>query len=346
MRALIALSQSRQSTRGKYVNSSMKNSTRRRFLQNTGLSVAATFATSSLFARNLFNEKIGSIGLQVWSIAKMMQDDTEKALGLLQQNGYSEVELYGPYPFSSDADQERWKAITPLIGFSGSGYFGRTAKEFRDLLSRYKLTTPAMHAGLDTLRAKMAETAAAANELGQKYVGIASIPEEERKTIDDYKRIADDFNTIGENAKKHGIRFYYHNHGYGLKEVNGQVPFDIIVERTDPSLVFFEMDIFWTTAGGADGGNYLEKHPGRFKLMHVKDMKKKVHFSGDGSNPQQWIELFPYITDAGQGVLDLKGILSKAKKSGVDHFILENDVMTNPSESLKKGASFMKSVEI
>ena len=117
-------------------------------------------------------------------------------------------------------------------------------------------------------------------------------------------------------------------------------------ERTDPSLVYLEMDIFWTTAGGADPIKYLDKNTGRFKLMHVKDMKKQVRFSGDGGNPKQWMELFLYITDAGSGVLDLENILSHAKKSGVEHFIVENDVIVNPKESLEKGYKYVASVNL
>ena len=105
------------------------------------------------------------------------------------------------------------------------------------------------------------------------------------------------------------------------------------------------MDIFWTTAGGADPLKYLDANPGRYKMMHVKDMTKLVHFSGDGGNPQQWIELFPYITDVGSGVLDIKTILSHAKKSGVTNFIIENDVIKNVKESLEKGYKYISSLK-
>ena len=208
------------------------------------------------------------------------------------------------------------------------------------------MKTTAMHIGLDTLRNHMGATAEAAHILGQKYAGIASIPEEERKTLDDYKRIADEFNRIGEKAKAEGIRFYYHNHGYGMTEMEGKIPFDIILERTDPSLVYLEMDLFWTVAGRADPVKYFDTHPGRYKLMHVKDMSKLVHFSGDGGNPKQWVELFPYIRDAGSGVLDLQTILSHAKKSGVTHFIVENDVITNVKDSLEKGYRYVSSLQL
>lgn len=319
-------------------------SNRRTFLKQSAAVAAAAIVSPSFAMAPLAGVK--NIGLQVWSIAKNLQADFAGSIKLLSEIGYKEIELFGPYPFSTAKDQASWNAITSMIGFSQSGYFGRTAQEFKQVLADHGLRTPAMHVGLDTLRNKMGETAAAARVLGQQYAGIAAIPEEERRTLDDYRRMADDFNKIGESAKANGIRFYYHNHGYGLTPVEGVVPFDLILERTDPALVFFEMDLFWTTAGGADPVKYLDAHPGRFKLMHVKDMKQKVRFSGDGGNAGQWIELFPHITDAGSGVLDLKTILAHAKKSGVEHFVVENDVITNPRESLEKAHRYLSSLDI
>jgi len=233
-----------------------------------------------------------------------------------------------------------------MLRFKQSGYFGKTAKEFKALLDANGLRSPCMHVGLDTLRNKAGEMAESMYLLGQSYAGIAAIPAEERKTLEDYKVIADEFNRIGEKLKKLGLRFYYHNHGYGFAAKEGKVPFDLILERTDPALVFLEMDTYWTSAAGVDPVKYLDANPGRYKMMHVKDMTKQVRFSGDGGNPQQWIELFPYITDAGSGVLDLKTILTHAKSSGVEHFLVEHDAMTNPQESLKKGYGYLASLEL
>lgn len=317
---------------------------RRTFIKQSAVASSAMFLSSSFAGEAIAKRK--NIGFQVWSIAKNLQNDFDGSLRLLSQVGYKQIELFGPYPFSTEKDKASWNAITPLIGFNQSGYFGKTAKEFNQVLKDHGLRTPAMHIGLDTLRNNMAGIAEATHELGQKYVGIASIPKEERGTLDDYKRIADDFNKIGEKAKANGFHFYYHNHGYGLSPVDGIIPFDLIMQRTDPTLVFFEMDLFWTIAGGADPIKYFKAHPGRFKLIHIKDMKQKVRFSGDGSDPTQWIELFPNITDAGSGVLDLKSILASAKESGVEHFIAENDVITNPKESLEKAYLYLSSLDI
>ncbi|HBK88965.1 MAG TPA: xylose isomerase, partial [Cytophagales bacterium] len=105
-----------------------------------------------------------------------------------------------------------------------------------------------------------------------------------------------------------------------------------------------EMDLFWTTAGGADPIELFTKYPGRYHMMHVKDMKKKARFSGDGGDPNQWIELFPYMTSAGEGVLDLKAILTKAKASGVKHFFVEQDMVADPDVSLKKSIDYLKTL--
>jgi sugar phosphate isomerase/epimerase len=320
---------------------------RRTFIKTSAVAAAGAMVTSSSAIPAIDSYvKIKNAGLQLWSIAKNIEQDFTGTLQMVSEIGYKELELFGPYPFSTEKDKAVWNSITQMLGFSQSGYFNHTAKQFKEILDSKGLATPAMHIGLDTLRNKLGETAEAAHILGQQYAGIASIPEAERRTLDDYKRMADEFNVIGEKAKSLGIRFYYHNHGYGLKEMEGKIPFDIILERTDPSLVYFEMDIFWTAAGGADPLKYLDGNPGRYKLMHVKDMTKQIRFSGDGGDPQQWIELFPYITDAGSGIFDLKAILSHAQKSGVEHFIIENDVITNAKDSLEKAYKYLSSLNL
>jgi sugar phosphate isomerase/epimerase len=101
------------------------------------------------------------------------------------------------------------------------------------------------------------------------------------------------------------------------------------------------MDLYWTTAGGADPVELFTHYPGRYRLVHIKDMSKKVHFSGDGGDSKQWIELFPYMTSAGSGVLDLKTILTTAGKHGVDHFIVEQDMVADPENALKKSFDYV-----
>jgi len=314
-------------------------------MRSTAAATLGVLAMNELKAGGFLSSHLDKIGLQLFSIPKLLEQDFEAAMKMLSGMGYKELEFYGPYPFSTKEAQDRWSSVTPSLGFSGSGYFGRTPQQVKAILDKYKLSTPSMHVDLDTLRNKMKETGEAAQLLGQSYAGLPSIPPEERTNLDGYKRIADEFNKIGEAAQQSGLKFFYHNHGYGLKEMEGKIPYDVILERTDPKLVFFEMDIYWMTAGGADLVKYLDNNPNRFKLMHIKDMSKPVRFSGDGGDPKQWIELFPYMTDAGSGVLDLKTIVSHAMKSGMEHFIVERDVVEDPNKALKRSYDYLASLQ-
>ena len=87
---------------------------------------------------------------------------------------------------------------------------------------------------METLQTRMEQIGEASDILGFEYVGIPLIPKEKRETLDDYKSVAEEFNKIGEQAKKVGLKFSYHNHGYGLKEMDGQIPLNIILDQTEP----------------------------------------------------------------------------------------------------------------
>jgi sugar phosphate isomerase/epimerase len=315
---------------------------RRQFIQST-----AALTASSLYFNNSFAGDVAllkNIGIQLFSLPKMLEADFPKAIQILSVMGYKEIELYGPFPFSTESAKKNWDSVTPSLGFSGSGYFGHGVNEVRDIMKKNGMTIPSMHTDYETLQQNMEGLAKASSVLGFEYVCLPSIPAAKRKTLDDYKRVADEFNAIGESAKKHNLKFAYHNHGYGFSPMEGKVPLTTLLGMTDPQTVFLEMDIYWTTAGGADPVEYLKKYPGRYHLMHLKDMKQKKTFSGDGGNSEQWIEMFPYMTTAGSGVLDLKAIISQAQASGVKHFFVEQDMVANPEVALKRSLDFLKSI--
>ncbi len=318
---------------------------RRSFLKKTSASATAITLFPGLIT-SCVNKNLKTIGVQLFSLPKLLEKDFRGGIKILAEMGYKEIEMYGPYPFSVDSVKEQWKSLTPQLGFSGSGYFGHTAKEVRDILKEYGIKATSTHTDMETLQTRMQQLGEAADQIGFEYVGLPAIPEEKRKTLDDYKKIAEEFNKIGEQAKKVGLKFAYHNHGYGLQEMNGQIPLNIILDQTDPSLVFFELDIYWTIAGGADPINYLESYPGRYHLMHIKDMKEKVRFSGDGGAPSQWMELFPYMTTVGSGVIDIPSIISSGNKTGVKHFYVEQDFVENPELALKKSFDYLKAIKL
>jgi sugar phosphate isomerase/epimerase len=307
----------------------------------SSLFTEAMMANLPAMAKNLLLKKIG---VQLFSVPASLEKDFEGTISMLAEMGYREIELFGPFSYSADSAKERWKAVTPMLGFSGSGYFGRSENQIKGLFEAYGLSIPAIHTDLDTLENKMDNLGAAGDALGFTYVVLPSIPDERRQTLDDYKKMAEVFNNIGTKAKKVGLKFAYHNHGYGLSEVDGQIPLDLIFDNTDPGLVFFEMDLFWTIAGKADPVAYLEKYKNRYRLMHVKDMKEQKTFSGDGGDASQWIELFPNMTTTGDGVVDLETILPVARKNGVRHFFVEQDMVKEPEIALEKSIVYLKSL--
>jgi len=312
---------------------------RRQFLSLSAAALAAgtlRLATAGALVKQ--------VGLQLFSIPKLLESDFPGTIGLIAHLGYSKVELFGPYPFSAPEEAAHWSALTPQLGFAGSGFFGLTAGKVHSILNEHHLSAPSMHTDLLTLQTKMGELSQAAHTLGATYVVLPAIPQEKRRSLDDYKRMADTFNAIGEQARRNGLRFAYHNHGYGLREMQGRIPFKLLVQATDPKLVFLEMDIYWTSAGGADPIELLKEYPTRYRMMHVKDMKERKRFKGDGGDPGQWMEIFPYMTSVGDGVLDIRGIVAQAHASGVEHLFVEQDVVADPQEALRRSADYLLSL--
>ena len=276
-----------------------------------------------------------NIGIGLFTIPKLLDQDFAGTMKLLAEIGYTEIEFFGPYTFSTPAAHEAWRPAAEMLGMKQTGHYGLSPQEVRSILDRHNLSSPSMHTDLDTLRLRMPQLAEAAHILGQLYVVLPALPEGERTTLDDYKRIADEFNQIGTDAVAEGVRFAYHNHGYGLREMEGEVPFDLLLKRTDPTLVDMELDIYWNTAGGGDPITYLQAYPGRFRLMHIKDMRQRFPVPDDMNNPTAWVALFPHISDAGDGIFDLAAIVEEGVKSGVQHFLLERDLTPNAAETLE-----------
>jgi sugar phosphate isomerase/epimerase len=140
------------------------------------------------------------------------------------------------------------------------------------------------------------------------------------------------------------MTFTYHNHGFEHAPLEGQVPMDVLLKESDPDHVKFELDIFWMKAAGAEPIDYLKNYPGRFKLMHVKDATESVRFSGDGGSSDQWMALFPKITDPGAGVFNIREIVSQAVRSGVEHFYVEHDLTKDPTLTLKRSFEFLSRI--
>lgn len=187
------------------------------------------------------------------------------------------------------------------------------------LLKDLGLTTPSVHLDLATMRTNMKPALEALSSLGTKYVVIPAISNQEDRA--DFNKLTDEFNAFGKEMSNYGLTFVYHNHGYEHTPKDGRILMDTLLTQTDTSVVKFELDIFWMTAAGASPIEYLNKYPGKFKLLHLKDASGPIRFSGDGGSFDQWMPLFPKMADPGTGVFDIAGTIDAAKNLALNTFI-------------------------
>ena len=319
---------------------------RKDFIGSLAFLTASLGISNSVFAKILNLKKITNVGVQLWTMPKLLESNFEQNIKKLADIGIKELELYGPFPFSDEREKVKWNYLASQLGFSASGYFENTPEHFLEILNQYQLKVPSIHTDLFTLENNMSSLAKATRQLNTSYVVLPAIPEDLRPDLKGYESMSKRFNEIGRTAKEEGISFAYHNHGYGLQSVDGIVPLDLILKETDPNLVFFEMDVFWTIAGKANPIQLLSDNKGRYKMLHLKDMKTLTYFKGNGSNPAEWIELFPLLVPAGEGVLPLVDILKTADQTGVEHYFIEHDWAPSPLENISSAYSFITNVEV
>ena len=171
----------------------------------------------------------------------------------------------------------------------------------------------------DDLVNKTSEVAENAKTLGASYVRVAWIPHDPPATIETIKKAAEDFSKAGKFLKdNHNLMFCYHNHGMSLCLSNGTL-FDYMVANTDPRYVNFELDIVWAYLPGYDPAELIKKYPKRFKLMHVKDVRKGVKGDATGRIATE------SNVALGTGQINIASIMKAAKKSDIEHFYIEDE---------------------
>lgn len=318
---------------------------RSEFIKTSSLLASSVGLLPSIACKSISDNKLNKIGLGLFSTPKILENNLEGTCKKMAEIGIREFETYGPYSFTDNRTKASWAAVSEHLGFSASGFYGHSPEDFKSVLSHYDISVPSMHTDLYTLESNMTALGKAANTMGASYVVLPSIPEKERLDLDAYKRMAERFNEIGRQAIEEGVKFAYHNHGYGLiPEDNGVVPINIILDETDPKKVFFEMDLFWTVAGKSNPMELLKKHQGRYTMLHIKDMKTITYFKGKGSTSTEWMELFPLLVPAGSGEIPIDEILKVAYHSGVEHYFIEHDLAANPYENVESAYDYLSSL--
>ena len=287
---------------------------RRTFIETS----LATAALSALPSRALAAQnQIERVGVQLYTVRDAMKTDFVGTLAKIAAIGYKEVEF--------------------------AGYFDHAPKDIRALLDKNGLTAPSAHFDLKVLQTKLPETIEAAHIVGHKFLVCPWLEEKQRNEPDGYKKLGAEFNKIGEATKKAGIQLAYHNHVFEFQpDASGKLPYDVLLESSDPSLVKMEMDLCWFTLGGQDPVAYFNKYPGRFPLVHVKDLKKVPKLAA-GQKPDALMEDVQKedMTAAGSGVIDWKRIFASADKAGIEHYFVEHDSPKDPFASLTTSYQYL-----
>ena len=209
-----------------------------------------------------------------------------------------------------------------MLGFTEiEGGGGRMPpEEFKKLCDERGIRIPGTGAGYEQLVKDPQGVADRAKLLGAKYVMTAWIPHKTGSfNFENAKKAVEDFNAFGKVLKENGLTFCYHVHGYEFWPHEKGTLLDYIIQNTNPEYVSFEMDIMWTYFGGGDPVALLKKYKGRWKLMHLKDLKKGTPKDLTGlTSPENDVAI-------GTGELDIPAIIRAAKKAGINHYFIEDE---------------------
>lgn len=289
---------------------------RRQFIQTAAAASAAAFIPSFAFGGSK-----RKVGIQLYTLRDVIYKDVQGTLKQVADLGYQELELFG---------------------YNDGKVFGKPVNEVVKMVSDLgmKITSghyvtglvsqPNRPAMVGTLVNGWEKAASDAKLLGQEYMVIAYLQKDERKTLDDYKKVCELINKNAEICAKYGMRIGYHNHDFEFEPIDGQVPYDLMMKELDPKSVSMELDLFWSTYANHDPLKLIAAHPGRFEQWHVKDMRKDDR---------------KLNADVGTGTIDFKAIFAKAKESGFKHFYIEHDTFPVSSiESVKADAQNIKAI--
>ncbi len=295
---------------------------RRNFISKTALATTSLLMlrckaeNTKAKLEEITGRSVGDFGLQLWSVRDLMAENPVSTLEQIAAIGFKDVES---------------------AGYNGGTFYGMTPKDFKRVLDGTGLIMRSCHTRTGLMRPDLThtmtngwESACEANaSIGVKSMVCGYFDEKERKTLDDYKKHAELFNKCGELAREYDLDFAHHNHDFEFLPLEGKIPYDLLLEGTDPQYVNFELDNYWIAKAGRSSLEYFDKYPGRFHYWHVKDM--------DDTEKK-------FFTEIGTGIIDYISIFKKAEQSGMRYFYVEQDQFNRykPLESLEMSYDYLK----
>lgn len=283
---------------------------RRNFLKQSAILTSGFAMTPS----DLFLTQT-KIGLQLYTLRDDIAKDVKGVIGKVAAAGYKEVETFG-----LSKEQK---------------FFGLSVKEFGQLLKANNLTTPSGHYMPSEMLFEngngddVKKLCDVGNTLGHKYIVIPYLEAGRRKSIDQYKALAERMNKAGEICKKGNLQLAYHNHDFEFLEIDGQRGYDVFMNETDKGLLKLELDLYWVVRAGLNPVDLFKKQPGRFPMVHIKDMDKVDRTKN---------------TEIGNGSINFKKIIANAKLGGIKHYYVEHENNYAPDTigSIQKSYAYIR----
>lgn len=280
-------------------------------------SLLALAAASTAFAKKKA-ESGTPIGVQLYTVRRVLPNDPGGVLKSIAEIGYKEVE-------TGRADLDK---LSPLF-------------------AKYGLKCPSVGLELPLITGEgkapegvtLASALDQAKKAGASYIGCGySGPQ---KDADGYKRVCEAMNRTGEAARVAGLQFTYHHHAYEFGGEPGKRAWDYYLEFWDPKLVALEMDTYWLSVAGQDPAAMIAKYAGRVHLLHLKD-------KAFGTPVQYDQNVKPYsFKEVGTGVIDFPAVLRAAAKAGIKHYFVEQDETPGkPIDSLRISHNNLKKMKL
>jgi len=244
---------------------------------------------------------IERVGIQLYTVRSLLQDDFIGTIEKVVDIGYKELEF--------------------------AGFYDHTPEQVRALIDRLEVTAPSTHIGYEQVRDNLDEAIQTSKTVGHKYITVPSLPRNIISSLEGYKTVASVLNQAGEKCFDEGLSLAYHNHNFEFVETDGAIPYNVLLEETNPDWVNMELDLFWTYVAGHEPIAYFEKYPGRFKLCHVKDMADM-----DGERR---------MADVGEGEIDFAAIFARSEQAGLLHYIVENDFPQDAMASIRTSYEYL-----
>ncbi len=249
---------------------------------------------------------LSRIGLELYSVRDAMRRDPERTLAAVRAMGYDDVELL-------------WSL----------GNFGRTVAQVRAALDREGLRAPSAHVSPAILFVGWERSLDIAHRLGHEYLIVPNFTPDSARSLDDWREWADRFNAAGAVARRAGIWLAFHNEPDHVTPIDGTVPYDLFVARTDPTVVRHQLDVGNMVMGGGDPFTYLQRYRDRYWSFHVKDVLP------DRSRD----------TELGTGVVDFRKLLAGIPDLDRKHCYVEQEEAPDPLASARRNCEFLRKLE-